>query len=807
MAQEPKRRRSPQLSKTTIRDFGGGLNVIDSEQNLTSRFSPVFDNCIRYADGSVSPRYGYEMFLDMRTGTEINGVFPASSFITFTALSPIVRLTIPAHSFVVGEHITLSGFPDSYGIPGFMINDTHSVLIIDANTIDIYMPFQATTTVTNSITGMALTRDNHALGGRIVRIIYFNDFILVCTSSGEILRVAEDRSIQILWSFPIANSLGGSPPPWSRTDIIAFDYWSGSVILCNGHDKPLRIDYDETNKIDYLVDPAMSSSNVAIPVFDAVKSAFRYLSVHDTDNTVDDNRTVTRISAKNTAVVYSGSTDPGDAVDVDVSKMLASPNSRIVAYAIIKNNLMVIMPTSTVLLRLGNYVTAGSDSVHEPIPNDTLSNFGTSAPNSVIEVGSDVFMLDFNGVPSARLSSLGDSIVPERVSQLIEPIISKHISRLSETTLRVRAFSTYDPKNKSIHFVLPRYDDDTAFSLDINPFVVNANNSGTKTVYVSIVGHCLEPGDPVLIAGVVDAGTPFAGYMNGAHTVVGVMSADVVVLEIYSMPTNVPTAQPQLIFGGDAVIVVPPNDESIVYLYHYVPSLKINCWSRFRTPRKLVSGCSTTTGSLYLADEEKLYRYGSLGSPMYGDLIGEFDAVWAISTAYTVGQRVQDPITKEVFDCTVAHTSAASPNNMKLQRLANPPYWIASKGLPIYMEWELPWADFGNRQEMKMLQYIHIDASGNGEFTVELFVDNIFKTNALGQRIPARQTTFVGQDNTSQGYDIIPPNSIRRTREEFQWAIPLRFKLLKIRIASYSTDSIRINAISFLYQRGGLQRT
>src|SRR4029077_11239733 len=83
-------RPTPKLNNTTVRDFGGGLNVVDSEQNLTSKFSPVFDNMITYTDRRVGPRNGYEMWLKLKQGTETNG----SATITITTVLGSKNVTV-----------------------------------------------------------------------------------------------------------------------------------------------------------------------------------------------------------------------------------------------------------------------------------------------------------------------------------------------------------------------------------------------------------------------------------------------------------------------------------------------------------------------------------------------------------------------------------------------------------------------------------------------------------------------------------------------------------------------------------------
>lgn len=803
-----RRRPTAPLKRTTIRDFGGGLNVIDTELNLTSRYSPVFDNVVRYADGSISPRQGYAMELKLHQGTESSGTTPVGTTITTANLSRILLINWTAHPFSnpSSEHITLSGIAAPInGIPIADLNRTHSVRYVSANQIAIVVRSAATSGSSPAFVGVAYTRDTHALGGKVVGAFAFSTYIFVVSDIGEIITINDDYTIARVWDYTIANGLGGAPLPWAATELIAVDYWSSTAILSNGVDKPLIIDPESTNVVDYLVDPGNSSSNDKVPAFDLCKSAFRYFAIHATED-VDgstDVRTILRIAAKNTSMVYAGAPSPGDAVDVDISRLMANMDPTLTGLAIIKDTLMVITPTATVFLRLGVYVTppGGTDALHEPTPADVATNFGTSSPRSVVEVGNDVFMVDYAGVPSARLSSQQNTIVPERVSELIEPLLAAHIGRLSKETLRLKTFSVFDSKNKYVHIYLPKFDDADVRTLALNPFVITSTFVGTTSLLLFMRAHKMEIGDSVTIAGAVGFGSIAAGSLNGVREVVGVISDDVVVVTIGE---TVPDVEAQS-GGGGLCTAQPVNDETIGYIYHYVPKLKIMAWSRFRGV-KLNAGCKTIEGKALFFTDNKMLRYGSVDAPVYGDMVGDYDVNWALSTAYTVGQRVRDTVSSTVFVCAEAHTSPAS-GTFADARAAQPDRWTDYLGEPIVGAWELPWADFNVRQELKALKHVHFDANGSAQFTVKAFVDNIYLNKEYGVLQPTRQLTFTAGDSAGFGAGDQPYSGGRRTREQLLWPLPMRFKLLKLRMEFATTSPLRLNAVSFMYHKGGLVRS
>ena len=805
MARQPRRRPVAPLLKTTIRDFGGGLNVIDTELNLTNRYSPVFDNMIRYADGSASPRYGYEMVVKLQTGTVLAGNTPASTAFATTNLAETVIINWTGHPFSnpSSAHLTITTAGAVGGIPASELNRTHSVRYVDANHIAIVTRVKATSTTTLAWVGQPYVIDNHALGGKVVEGRYYNGYLIVISDIGEIVRIAGDNTIQRIWSASIAFALGGSPLPWRRTDLVAFDYWSGQLILSNGFDKQLRIDFTKTNIIDYAVDPGNSNSNAKIPAFDACKSAFRYFCVHDTDpaNT-SDVRTVVRITAKNTSVVFSDAPSPGDAVDIDIAKIVSTVEPIITGLALIRQSLMVIMPTASVLINLGSYITpsGATAQVHEPTPIDVLPNFGTSGMRSVVEVGNDVFMLDYSGVPSARLSTLQNTVVPDRISTLIEPLISAHMGRLSNATIKRYAFGMFDPRNRSLHFYLPKYDPADIRTLALNPFSYNEVTAATNTLMMFIRSHQFEVGDYIDIAGATAFGTLSAEQLNARHKVVGILSADIILVNFAG---TAPSSNYQT-GGGSVVTCQPVNDETIGYLYHYVPSLKINSWSRIKGV-KLNAGCISAEGRAFFFTDNKVLRYGSIDEPVHGDFYGDYDVNWFVSTAYTVGQRVRDTISGQVFKCLIANTSPGA-GTFAADRETRYQNWENYLGEPITWAWELPWADFGVRQDVKALKHIHFDTSGDAQFKVQGFVDYLYRQNTTGMLLPVREIQFTGGDSGGYGSGDQPFGGGRRTREQLLWQFPARFKLLKLRMTGSSTKAIRINAISFLYQRGGLTR-
>ena len=820
-------RPTPKLNNTTVRDFGGGLNVVDSEQNLTSRFSPIFDNMVTYTDRRAGPRFGYEMWLKLKQGQERSG--SASGTVRTALDSNVLTFKQTAHGYASGDHLELSGFtdvPGISGIPAAEVNRVHSIRrVIDADNFEIVVMSTADVTGVSGVLNWNYKYDNHALGGVPIECTYFANYILLWTSTGEILRIDRFKVVERIWDQRIAFVVDPSLPGWTQTEFVAHDIFGKELICSNGHDKPLTIDFNRTvpnnNLVQYALDLIDGAyTNAFIPAFDACKSSFRYFTVHDTDaQEYPDHQTEIRVSARDTFMVFQGTTNPQDSTDIDMSKIAASPEQTVRGFATIKDTILVISPTTTTMLKYGQYTT---DEAHDPIPIDTLNGFGTNAPRTIVEIGSDVFMVDFNGVPSAKLSTISNAVIPERVSNYIETMMARHIGRLRKETMRLHAFGFYDGKNRAVHFYLPKFDEQNSYTMTDDPFYFDldmAQSEDTKqTLILRYDAHLLEVDDQIDISGATGFSTITADNINGRRRVVSVLSENYLLVSIgQDLPASEPITTMVTGGGGNNVNIKPVNDGTVGYIYHYVPQLKLTAWSRFKTrPRQKTPtvqewlrfncGCSTLEGRCFLfTPDGYVMRYGSADSPVYADWYKMYDyPSWMSGKSYVKGDRVYDSHTDLVFLCLEDVTTSAP--TFEDARLAEPDSWEEYRGEPIDFAWELPWSDFGQRQNTKALRFIHLDANGLAEFTVETFADNIYKDAATGKLMPARSITFVPNEAGAYGAGQQVYGAGRRTREQRLWQVPVKCKILKLRLTGQTTQSLSISAISMLYQKGSVVR-
>jgi hypothetical protein len=197
--------------------------------------------------------------------------------------------------------------------------------------------------------------------------------------------------------------------------------------------------------------------------------------------------------------------------------------------------------------------------------------------------------------------------------------------------------------------------------------------------------------------------------------------------------------------------------ETVCFSYTHIPALKITAWARLRG-WKWQAACRTSLQNVIFAGGNKLYAYD------FTDTVDALD-------------------------------------------FHNDPDINSGKGLPITFEWELPWADFKHRMDIKQSRYIGLDTQGQGQFTVEGYVDNIFMYH--GARAPMLSMQFTGGDSGGYGnapYGDAPYGGGRRSSDERLYAWTTKFKLFKLRLFGTTRYKLKFISISIAYVHGGIRR-
>lgn len=130
----------------------------------------------------------------------------------------------------------------------------------------------------------------------------------------------------------------------------------------------------------------------------------------------------------------------------------------------------------------------------------------------------------------------------------------------------------------------------------------------------------------------------------------------------------------------------------------------------------------------------------------------------------------------------------------------------ASTGNDIVFDWEFPWLDAGNRIKTKLLKKITFDTTGTSEFYLQCFVNNFYK-DIDDNYSPAVEMSFVagnagGYGNNAGGYGDDGYGGGRRANDERFYGMPIKFRILKMRIYGSTKKPLRIVSLSLIYARG-----
>lgn len=247
------------------------------------------------------------------------------------------------------------------------------------------------------------------------------------------------------------------------------------------------------------------------------------------------------------------------------------------------------------------------------------------------------------------------------------------------------------------------------------------------------------------------------------------------------------------------MIFVPQGAEMVVWSMSFKEGVKKPAWTKY-VGWNFTSGCLTDKGRVFFARGTKIFQYGNsvfAGEDWSADFVGEFDANWAVTTAYVAGQRLLSA--GVVYEVLVNHTSTTVEDDLEDKKLA------LYHGEAIEFDWELPWSDMGKRANKKGMRYIQADTEGKATFYISVFIDKFYK-NLEDEYDPAVTMRFVGGSSGGYGNLDQPFGGGRRLRDERPWGMPTDFKIMKLRMHGSTREPLRIFTLTVLYYMGSLKR-
>lgn len=277
----------------------------------------------------------------------------------------------------------------------------------------------------------------------LVNAEYFGEYIIAVYSNGEIIRIGADSSVERIWDSFIASQLPDAPAGWSATFFVSFAQFNGELIICNGVDKPLKVQVNYT--VDYLQDVA-TGSNLNVPIARYVVACNRFLCM--AGDPVYPNRV--HISARDTSGTWYGDPPPNDGTYIDVGSVI--PNGNIIrGITPFRDRLIVAYAEGSIIGQLGIY----TQEAHTPNFDDGVPEYGAISHRSFANYGDDVLLMDRVGVSSLKRTTFTGTIKPERVSDLVDPEIAAILDTFAYEVLEDRVFSIFNQREGQFMFFVP----------------------------------------------------------------------------------------------------------------------------------------------------------------------------------------------------------------------------------------------------------------------------------------------------------------------------------------------------------------
>lgn len=255
---------------------------------------------------------------------------------------------------------------------------------------------------------------------------------------------------------------------------------------------------------------------------------------------------------------------------------------------------------------------------------------------------------------------------------------------------------------------------------------------------------------------------------------------------------NAADKQYMLFIPGDTYDLNTPWE---VYVFTFVPKLKISAWSKFGNWR-FRCAAKSAEDRLFLAQGNMIFILGTTETGSYGTSI---DPIYSDLQGYA-----------EVFDDGTTFEDGTGLT----------PAADTDVGLPIPFEWVLPWSALNQLGRIKKSKYISFETSGEAQFLAEMYIDRFYYDRSfVGQafsdetlfsdgfgweaepdRTPQLSMNFIGGSAGgygAQGYGQAYGGG-RLTDELRLYAWPAKFSQIRHRISGSATRPLKITAVTLL---------
>lgn len=445
---------------STIREFDGGLNVVTSELNLSTKYSTVEDNMFYGISGSKQKRYGTKYFVDVSKYEDITETYENVEviedndnkfYLVFNFNDQNKNRLLRGHLITITEPASLAG----------------TYIVKQSDLTDYRIDVTDVVSETQTVAEVIIEHNNRKPeGSRIIDGTYFLNRIICVTDIGEVLAIDGEGDAIIIWNQTIANEVNAAVVPFDPRGIseVCFCVFNGKLTVWNEYNKPLCIDLLQNVPCNFLVDEG-TQSNALVPIAKYAIAINHYMVA---GNTVEDDK-VTRhpdriyISMYDTIGTFNdGTQDPTEngGIYVDLGKIASTSMSEIRGLSRYRTQLIIGFDEVSVIGTLGNEIDAKTAAdveykLHKPDFSDVISDYGCISNRTYQTVLGDVCCLSYDGVGLFRKQVLSSLTTAAKLSTIIGPQLYTTFKDLSEQSLNERIWSVFNPKEQQYMLFIP----------------------------------------------------------------------------------------------------------------------------------------------------------------------------------------------------------------------------------------------------------------------------------------------------------------------------------------------------------------
>lgn len=250
------------------------------------------------------------------------------------------------------------------------------------------------------------------------------------------------------------------------------------------------------------------------------------------------------------------------------------------------------------------------------------------------------------------------------------------------------------------------------------------------------------------------------------------------------------------------------NPSGRAFVHTGSTGLHYDSWSEYNFPVNWSCACASFLGRVFYATGTKIFQQGNAvyaGENYHADMMNDRNSNWTTNTAYHPGDLVRDTVGNASYTCLMSHTSGTGTFAQELA--GTPSKWQLYTGISIPFEMELPWLSGRDPMKAKQLRFIAGVAIGVAEFTVDIYVDSLYKDDNGNILFgPALSADFIGNKIKGFGYNDMPYGGGAKLDDPRLWGFPVKFKTMKIRVTGSTMRTLQLNEFSFLYSEGMYKR-